>query len=112
MNDNENTIAIAAENALLVRFISNGTVFAVKTPDAAVIDLDDYSSQLGDYVRVEVFGEGGILYTQAFLLNAEKNAGAGSVKKGVYFNLGFIDFLLAELRNWKEIIVRYFSNLF
>ncbi|MBQ6022495.1 MAG: PHP domain-containing protein [Clostridia bacterium] len=112
VNDNENTIAIAAENALLVRFISNGTVFAVKTPDAAVIDLDDYSSQLGDYVRVEVFGEGGILYTQAFLLNAEKNAGAGSVKKGVYFNLGFIDFLLAELRNWKEIIVRYFSNLF
>ena len=111
VDDNENTIAIAAENALLVRFISNGNVFAVKTPDSAVIDLDDYASQLGDYVRAEVFGEGGILYTQAFLLNAESNAGTGSVKKGVYFNLGFLDFLFAELRNWKEIIVRYFSNL-
>ena len=41
---------------------------------------------------------------------AEKT-GAGSVVKGAYFNLGFLDFLLAVLRNWKDIIVRFASNL-
>jgi hypothetical protein len=111
VDDAENTIAVNTENALLVRFISNGSVFAVKTPEKAEIDLDDFGNQLGDYVRVEVFGEGGMLYTQAFLLNAAENAGASGVVKGIYLNLGFIDFLLAELHKWKEILVRFATNL-
>ena len=111
VDDAENTISVNAENALLVRFISNGTVFAVKTPDNAEIDLDDYRNQLGDYVRVEVFGEGGMLYTQAFLLNAAENAGGSEVVKGTYVNLGFIDFLLAELHKWMQVIVRFTTNL-
>ncbi len=111
VDDSRNTIAVTAQDALLVRFISNGNVFAVKTPENAVVDLDDYANQLGDYVRMEVFGEGGILYTQAMLLNAEEKDGAVSVTKGAYLNLGFLDFLFAVLHNWKEIIVRYFTNL-
>ncbi len=111
VDDAENTIAVRTENALLVRFISNGETFAVRTPENAEVDLDSYASQLGDYVRVEVFGEGGMLYTQAFLLNAAEKNGTGSVVKGTYFNLGFLDFLLAVLRNWKDVIVRFATNL-
>ena len=111
VDDSRNTVAVTTQDALLVRFISNGRVFAVKTPENAVVDLDDYANQLGDYVRMEVFGEGGILYTQAMLLNADEKDGAGSVTKGTYLNLGFLDFLFAVLHNWKEVIVRYFTNL-
>ena len=112
VDDDANTIAVTAENALIVRFISNGRVIATKKADDAVIDLDDYARALGNYVRAEVFGEGGMLYTQAFLLNAEQNAGQGKAVDGVYFNLGFIDFLLAEIRRWTDVIVRWFANLF
>ena len=111
VDDGENTIALTVQNAMIVRFISDGRVIVTKKADDAVIDLDDYADALGDYVRVEVFGEGGMLYTQAFLLNASANAGAGKAVKGVYVNLGFVDFLLAELRRWTDVIVRWLSNL-
>lgn len=111
VDDAENTIGISAENALLVRFISGGRTFAVKTPENAVVDLDDYASLLGDYVRVEVFGEGGMLYTQAFLLNAAAKAGTSKVVKGSYVNLGFIDFLFAVLKNWKDIVSRFLLHI-
>ena len=106
-----NTVSLETENALLVRFISNGSVVAVKPANDAVIDLDDCAALLGDYVRAEVFGDGGMLYTQAFLLNAEEKAGDAPIVKGVYFNLGFIDCLLAIFHNWYEIIVRWAGNL-
>lgn len=110
--DNENaSIEIDSENALIVRFISDGKLIATMKADEAVFDLDDYADELGNYVRAEVFGEGGILYTQAFLINAEENAGSGKVVKGIYFNLGFLDFLFAEFNNWLAILTRFFTNL-
>ena len=109
VNDAENVISLQTENALLVRFISNGKAFAVKRADGAEIDLDDYAPLLGDYVRAEVFGEGGMLYTQAFLLNAEQNTGASDPVRGVYFNAGVLDFLLAVFKNWRDIISRFFA---
>lgn len=112
VDDAQNTISVHTENALLVRFISEGKTFAVKMPEEAVVDLDDYAGQIGNYVRAEVFGEGGVLYTQAFLLNASANAGAASVVKGFYMNIGFLDFLFAVFHNWGEILIRYIRNLF
>ncbi|MCH5197538.1 MAG: hypothetical protein J1E34_01415 [Oscillospiraceae bacterium] len=112
VDDSENTIEINSENAMIVRFISEGKVFETKSADAAVIDLDDYAGEIGNYVRAEIFGEGGIVYTQSFTLNADENAGKSSVVKGSYFNLGFLDFLLAEFHHWFNIIVRWVSNLF
>ena len=106
VDERENTIGIRSENALLVRFISNGKTVATLPAADAVLDLDDYAGSLGDYVRAEVFGEGGILYTQAFLLNAETNAaensGAG-VTKGCFFDFGIPDFLLAETHRWLRV---------
>ncbi len=100
------TITIQSNHALLVRMISNGKTVAAKRADSAVFDLDDYAGKLGDYVRFEVFGEGGMLYTQPFLLNAECNAAKNAkqpVTKGVFFDFGTFDFLIAEVHKWLRI---------
>jgi hypothetical protein len=112
VDDRENTVALTCENALLVRFISNGRVIAVKRPGEAVLDLDDCAGLLGDYVRAEVFGEGGMLSPQAFIITAASQAGGAPVRSGLYFNFGAVDFLLAVLNNWREILQRFFLHSF
>ncbi|MBR3768047.1 MAG: hypothetical protein IKL10_07410 [Clostridia bacterium] len=105
-------ITINTTDALIVRFISDGKLICTKKANEASLDLNEVSAELGDYVRVEVFGEGGIVYTQAFLLDAAENAGTADPVKGSYVNLGVLDFLFAEFNNWYAIIVRFFSTLF
>ena len=112
VDNDAHTIRIDSENALIVRFISGGKLIDTVKASDGVIDLDDYAGKLGNYVRAEIFGEGGIVYTQAFLLNAAANAGrGGSMTEGVYVNLGFFDFLLSVFNNWREIVVRFFAAL-
>ena len=67
VNDAEDTIALDVDDALCIRWISNGKTVAYGNE----IDLDDYSSEIGSYIRAEIFGEGGIVYTQAMLLEYE-----------------------------------------
>lgn len=61
-----------------VRWIADGKTIAWGNE----LDLDEYSDNIGSYVRAEIFGEGGITYTQAFLLEydgapeSENNTGA------------------------------------
>ena len=64
VDDAADVISIAAEDALCIRWISNGETIAT----GASIDLDDYSDEIGSYVRAEILGEGGIVYTQPFTL--------------------------------------------
>ena len=64
VDDEEDTITITTENALLVHWIADGKVIATGN----TIDLDDYSDEIGSYVRAEFFGKGGIMYSQAFTL--------------------------------------------
>lgn len=64
VDDAEDTITLDVSNERTVHWISDGEVIAVGNS----IDLDDYADELGCYVRAEVFGDGGILYTQAFIL--------------------------------------------
>lgn len=111
IDDTENTIEIRTEDALLVRFISEGKTVVTLPADGAKIDLDDYTDAIGNYIRAEIFGDGGILYTQAFLLNADKNAGTGKVTKGIT-ELGILDFLLGEVNRWIHVVGRFFGNLF
>lgn len=61
------TITLDADDALCIRWIANGSTIAYGNS----IDLDSYGAQLGNYVRAEIFGAGGIVYTQAFLLEYE-----------------------------------------
>ena len=81
VDDAEDTITVHCDNAMLITWVSDGKVIATGNS----IDLDDYSGELGNYVRAEVLNEGGILYTQAFVLDYE------GVTQGD-FNNYFFDF--------------------
>jgi len=59
------TISIEAENHGVILWISDGKVIAA----GSELSLADHIGELGAYVRAEVWGEGGMLYTQPFLLS-------------------------------------------
>lgn len=112
VNEETDEITINTANALIVRLISDGELICTKKAGETTFDLNDYEDSLGNYVRIEVFGEGGIVYTQAFLLNADALSGSASPVENSYFDLGVLDFLFAEFNNWYGVILRFFANLF
>lgn len=110
--DSQNgTISLKAENALLVRWISDGELIATTKGGNSVLNLNSVSKKLGNYVRAEVFGEGGILYTQAFLIRSSRTQPQSLVSDD-FRDYGFIDFLFANFNNWYDIIKRSVGNLF
>ena len=108
--DEGGTITVTSENALLVRWISDGKLIATTTADESSFSVADYSGKLGSYVRAVVFGEGGILYTQPFIIS--NGASAVKIVDSGFFDFGVLDFLVGVFNNWFEIISRFFSNLF
>ena len=110
VNRKTDTIAIKSSNALIVRLISDGKLIDTKKPSEAIFNLAKYKGKLGNYVRFEVFGEGGIVYTQAFLLNADKNSGGNSAVDKGFFDVGFFDFLFAEINRWVSVVGRKFGK--
>ena len=112
VNEATDEITITTTDALIVRWISDGKLIKTQKAGEATLDLNDYADVLGDYVRVEVFGEGGIVYTQAFLLDAAAKAGTSAPVDSTYSDWGILDFLIAEFNNWFAIIGRFFANLF
>ena len=84
VNDTEDTISLATDNAVVIRWIADGKQIHVGNE----IDLDDYSDKIGSYVRAEIVGVGGVLYTQAFTLDYE---GAPEAEEfGSFFDFGGI----------------------
>ena len=65
IDEAEDTITLEAENAIVVHWIADGKVIHVGN----TIDLDDYSSEIRNYVRAEAYGTGGVMYTQPFALD-------------------------------------------
>ena len=112
VNEDTDEITVSTSDALIVRWISDGKLIETQMAGDATLDLNDYADVLGDYVRIEVFGEGGIVYTQAFLLDAAAKAGTSEPVDSSYADWGILDFLVAEFNNWFAIIGRFFSNLF
>ena len=106
----DGTITVNSENALIVRWISDGELIATTTTEDASFCPEDYSGKIGSYVRAEVFGEGGILYTQPFIINA--GASAVKIVDSGFFDFGVFDFLIGVFNNWFEILGRFFNNLF
>ena len=98
-------ITVNTENALLVRWISNGKTVLTSKPEEATITLGDYAGKIGDYIRAEVFGEGGFLYTQAFILKSAATKPM-PVVEGVFIDFGFLDCLLPIFKNWADILGR------
>lgn len=111
VDETNDTVTVNTSNALIVRWISDGKLIATEKADAATLDLNEYADELGNYVRAEVFGEGGILYTQAFLLDAEENAAANGGKTEKFLDFGFIDCLFAIFKNWIDILGRKLAHV-
>lgn len=99
VDEDNDTIKLNVSDAWAVRWIANGKTIAWGDE----IDLDDYSNKIGSYVRAEVLGEGGITYTQAFMLEYD---GAPEPED----QSGFVDF-------WQfasfipDTIVRFLGSL-
>ncbi|NMP38373.1 MAG: hypothetical protein GX051_09700 [Clostridiales bacterium] len=62
VDDNADTITIDAENYDAVTWVSDGKIIAT----GATIDLDEYSDEVGCYVRAYLTGPGGVLFVQPF----------------------------------------------
>ncbi len=68
VDDNDDEITLITNDAMCIRWIADGKTIAYGN----TLDLDDYCNKIGSYVRAEVFGKGGITYTQAFLLEYDE----------------------------------------
>ncbi len=83
VDEANDTISLSVENALTVHWIADGKVIHVGN----TIDLDNYSDEIGSYVRAEAFGHGGVLYTQAFTLDYDN---APESNDSFFFDFGNI----------------------
>lgn len=103
VDDAEDTITIDSDNALIIRWISDGKLIATTKADDTAFDLNDYEASIKGYVRAEVFGEGGIIYTESFTLDADKATGS---ETETIFDLGFLDFIFALVDRYVKLIGR------
>ena len=83
VDNTADTITINAVNQKTIHWVADGKVICV----GSSIDLDNYAAELGSYVRAEVWGEGGILYTQPFIL---RYAGVPAAENTPFFDFGSI----------------------
>ena len=93
------TIAIEAEHASAIRWISGGAVIATG-PEIVLAGCEG----LGAYVRAEVQGEGGTLYTQPFLLSYE-GMPAGNPVPWFFVDFGFIPALFRQILLYPGMVV-------
>ena len=109
VNELFDTITIDTDNALIIRWISDGKLIATTKADGKPFDLNDYEDQIKGYVRAEIFGEGGIVYTEGFTLNADQAVDNGDKEIVDY---GFFDFLIPFVDRYGGYLVRIIGNLF
>ncbi len=91
VNETEDTIALEADNALVIHWIADGKVIHV----GDTIDLDDYSDKIGSYVRAEAYGTGGVVYSQAFVL--EYDGAPEAEERGFFFDWGAIATIICDI---------------
>ncbi len=89
VDDNDDTITINTKDAYMVHWIADGEFIATGN----TIDLDDYSDKIGSYVRAEIIGEGGVIYTQAFMLDYD---GAPEAQNDFFVDLGYPATLICD----------------
>lgn len=90
IDETEDKISIETENAVVIRWIADGKEIA----SGASIDLDDYSDKIGSYVRAEIVGVGGVMYTQAFTLDYDGAPEAENLDN--FFDFGGIVSLICD----------------
>ena len=102
VDDTLDTITISATGALYIRWISNGETVA----EGNTISLTDCEG-IGTYVRAEIISMGGIIYTQAFILEYD------DADEGVDLS-NFIDFsgIVTVIVDTLLKIISLFDNVF
>lgn len=90
VDDINDTITVDVENAAVIHWIANGKVIHVGNS----IDLDDFSDEIGSYVRAEAFGEGGVIYVEPFTL--EYDGAPEAEDEGHFFDWGGIVSLICD----------------
>ncbi|HOU10424.1 MAG TPA: hypothetical protein PL044_07570 [Clostridiales bacterium] len=83
VDERADTITLTAVNQKTIHWIADGEVVAV----GPTIDLDNCSGKIGSYVRAEIWGKGGILYSQPFIL---EYTGAPADTDTFFFDFGSI----------------------
>ena len=104
VDDAEDSITINADDALYIRWISDGKVVA----EGNSIDLDE-CADIGSYVRAEIISEGAVTYTQAFLLEYDGMPGANVPENFVDYDataLGFVDNIVRALGKMISVIAQ------
>ena len=107
VDESANQITVTAVNNQAVHWIADGEVICT----GGTIDLNNYSGQIGSYVRAEIWGEGGILYTQPFML---KYIGAPWKDSGFFFDFGVFLNLAERLFYWivdRSPVLSYLQDL-
>ena len=100
VDDAEDRITLETTDDLCIRWIANGNTIAYGNS----IDLDDYAANIGNYVRAEIFGAGGIVYTQAFLLEYDDAPIDTTEEDGFYDFWEFASFI-------PDNLVRFLGSL-
>ncbi|HZK39589.1 MAG TPA: hypothetical protein VFD23_05505 [Clostridia bacterium] len=91
VDNTQDSISLTALNQETIHWIADGEVIHV----GGTLNLDDHTGSLGTYVRAEIWGEGGILYSQPFILEYKD---APTQKFFVFYDFGRI--------------LNYFENVF
>ncbi len=102
-------ITVTADNAKTVQFIANGEVIYKGTigSNSVTLDLDKIKgAEDFQYVRAEVFGDGGICLTQALVIGDEPTEDFEE-DKGILACLNKIAFILKSTRLWTIIVEIY-----
>lgn len=60
------TITITANNCNKIEWISDGKVISSKTVTSDTIELETHKDKIGSYIRANISGSGGIVFTQPF----------------------------------------------
>ncbi len=102
-------VTVAADNAHTVQFIANGEVIykGAIGSKGVTLNLDKIKgAEDFQYVRAEVFGEGGLCLTQALVIDNEPTE-EFEEDKGILACLNKIAFLLKSTRLWTIIVELY-----
>ena len=93
VDDEKDTITLEADNALTIHWIADGKVIHVGN----TIDLDEYSSEIKNYVRAEAYGIGGVCYTQPFALQYDGVPTKNVDEFGCFFDWGKIATIICDV---------------
>ncbi len=100
------TVTVRAENAETVQFIADGKViYTAKADGEVTLDLDTVEgAEDFQYVRAEVFGEGGVCLTQALIIDDGNEKAVYEEDKSLAAFVEDVIFLLKSTRFWTIIV--------